>query len=110
MKCRTSFLRKVVIFLDDLHGEVRDYAGFVLDPPVPRENMLMEGIVPGWLGESQKMLMESAGLLHPFLGDFAVWDSVRKTASLTFTSRSQAAQHWVQAAAGRPDGASLKKF
>lgn len=51
--------------------------------------MLMEGIVPGWLGESQKMLMKSAGLLHSFLGDFAVWDSVRKIASLTFTSCSQ---------------------
>lgn len=64
MKCRTSFLQKVVIFLDDLH-EVRDCAGFVLDPPMPRENMLMEGIVPGWLGKSpapaEKAEMDQVG-------------------------------------------------
>lgn len=73
--------------------------------------MLMEGIAPGWLGESQKMLMKSAGLLHPFLGDFAVWDSVREIAPLAFTSCSRARSALLaQAAAGRWDGASLKKF
>lgn len=59
--------------------------------------MLMAGIVPGWLGRRPapeemaeadrvglKVLMKSAGLLHPCRGHFAVWNWVPKTASPDF--------------------------
>lgn len=58
---------------------------------------------------SVKMLMESAGLLYPFLGDFAVWNFIYKIASTDFYLH--AAKHlsvlFVQTAAGRWDVISL---
>lgn len=91
MKCRTSFLQKVVIFLDDLHGEVWDCTGFVSDPPVPREKMLMawvaggdsEGRSNGRMGIATlaKVRMASSGLGSLFLEDFAAWNSAKKSLS-----------------------------